>query len=328
MPTKVQLIPTADFEYVAAGFRELLPVGPALEDHLRGVIDDTLGHRGSLFRAQLVFAAARRRGLQAERARELAVAIEYFHTASLLFDDLPAMDDARERRGFACAHVRHGEAAAMLGALALINQGYALLWRVLGQLGPRRSERAARLVNECLGLHGILDGQAHDLHFQSSARGEAEVLAVAHGKTVTLIRLTLLLPAIAGGARRKEVAQLERLALAWGHAYQIADDFKDLLMDDAETGKSVRRDGLLGRPNLPVAIGRSAALERLHGWLKEGREALLALGRAEELARLQDVLEHETAVVEHRLRESSLHPLGHPLSPAQSLTPNRARACA
>lgn len=297
-----RLLSAEDFAFVAEGFRALLPMAAGLEDHLHGVIDDTLGHRGSLFRAQLVFAAARRRGLPVEKARELGVAIEYFHTASLLFDDLPAMDDARERRGFPCAHVRHGEAAAMLGALALINQGYALLWRVLATIGPRRSGRASELVNECLGLHGILNGQSRDLHFQFSARQEEDVLAVAKGKTVTLIRLTLLLPAIICGARRAEIARLERLAAAWGYAYQIADDFKDLLMDDQETGKSVRRDHLLGRPNLPVAVGREAAMERLQTCLEHGRNTLAGLKGSAELCRLQEVLEQEAVLVQSRLR--------------------------
>ena len=299
------LLDAEDFELVAEGFRGLLPIGRELEPHLRATIEETLGHPGSLFRAQLVFASARRRGLPAEAARGLAVAIEYFHTASLLFDDLPAMDDARERRGFPCAHLRHGEAAAMLGALALINQGYALLWRALATLPPARSARVALLVNQCLGLHGILDGQARDLHFQSSARGEAEVLAAAHGKTVTLIRLTLLLPALAGGADNAEIRQLERLAKAWGHAYQVADDFKDLLMDGREAGKSVRRDRQLGRPNLPAAIGRGPALARLETWLELGRRGVARLAGQPELARLQGVLEREAGEVSRRLLEEA-----------------------
>lgn len=297
---KALLIGAPELAQLAAAYRRLLPVGAALESHLRAVLADTLGHPGSLFRAQLVYAAARRH-LPAEVAGELAVAIEYFHTASLLFDDLPAMDDARERRGFPCAHLRHGEAAAMLGALALINQGYHLLWRVFAGLPAERSAAAAALVGECLGLNGILDGQARDLHFQSSARGEKEVLAVAHGKTVTLIRLTLVLPAIVAGAGDEEKARLERLALAWGHAYQVVDDFKDLLMDDAEIGKSAGRDGRLGRPNLPAAIGSAPAFERLRAWLAEGRRLVARLPGQPELAKLQQVLAGEAAAVAAKL---------------------------
>jgi geranylgeranyl pyrophosphate synthase len=300
-PGRLPLLESRELAGVAAAFRAFLPTGPQVEANLRGVLDDTLNQPGSLFRAQLIFAGARRRGVSAAGAREMAVAVEYFHTASLLFDDLPAMDDARERRGFPCAHLRHGEAAAMLGALALVNEGYHLLWRALARLPAHRAARASRLANACLGLRGILDGQSRDLHFQSSARGEAEVAAVAAGKTVTLIRLTLLLPALAGGAGQAELAALERLSRAWGHAYQIADDFKDLLMDAAETGKSARRDDSLGRPNLPAAIGLAAAYERLEQRLAESRKALAELPGLPELRRLHQALEEETASIAGRL---------------------------
>jgi geranylgeranyl diphosphate synthase type II len=293
----------AEIEWLEAGFRELLPVGAQLEEHLRAVVEETLARPGSLARAQLALASARRYGMPARRAREIAVAIEYFHSASLLFDDLPAMDDARERRGAPCAHLRHGEAAAMLGALALINQGYALLWQVLGRLPRRTSMRAASLVNECLGIAGILDGQARDLHFQSSTRHEADVSAVALGKTVTLIRLTLLLPAVAAGASATDLEWLEELALAWGQAYQITDDFKDLVMDAAESGKSAGRDAALGRPSLPAAIGSGPARERLAAWLRRGREALGHLPRAGGLEPFQTRLEREAAAVATRVQD-------------------------
>ena len=56
---------------------------------------------------------------RAARAKDLAIALEYFHTASLVFDDLPCMDNALERRGVPCVHFAFGEAGAILTALAL-----------------------------------------------------------------------------------------------------------------------------------------------------------------------------------------------------------------
>lgn len=305
MLKKSQLVQAADFSYVATGFRDLLPVGANVEQHLRAVLEETLSHAGSLLRAQMIFAAASRAGVERAVARTLAVAVEYFHSASLLFDDLPAMDDAVQRRGFTCPHLVHGEAAAMLGALALINQGYALLWQVLGTLPPAVAAEASSLVNECLGLAGILNGQARDLRFERGA-GEAEVLRVAEGKTVTLIRLTLLLPAIVAQASPETRARLEELARCWGFAYQIADDFKDLLMHDAETGKSSQRDAALGRPNLPATVGCREAFTRLSQFLERGQELVEALAVEQdlpELRRLQAILDQERQTIGARLRE-------------------------
>ena len=123
--------------------------------------------------------------------------------------------------------------------------------------------KASRLVDECLGLEGILDGQAHDLHFADSARGEEDVLRVARGKTVTLIRLTLLLPAMVAGAGSAVCLRLERLSEAWGLSYQIMDDFKDGLLQESQTGKTTARDSALNRPNLPNAIGAERAAHAL-----------------------------------------------------------------
>lgn len=304
---------------VRLGFRYLLPTPETLEPGLRAALVDLVEHPGSLARAQLAFGVLRDCGVALEPARRLAVAVEYFHTASLVFDDMPSMDDATERRGRPCSHVAHGEANATLAALALINRAYALLWEVLASLPPSIAAAAGALVTECLGAEGILDGQARDLRFGARRRERRpadadgdlarEVLRVAEGKTVPLVRLALVLPAVAGGVGPRGLALLERLSAAWGLSYQILDDFKDGLMSREETGKSTARDGLLGRPNLPSAVGRRAAMARLETLLADARAALETLESLEDTRRLtrsrlgalQSFLEAERARVASRL---------------------------
>lgn len=285
-------------------FRELLPVDWRIERHLRGVIEDVLSHPGSMVRARVAFDLASGRGLLREQALKLAIAIEYFHSASLIFDDMPSMDDATTRRGRPCPHLRYGEAAATLGALALINRGYALLWQGIEDLSRDGRREATALVGSCLGERGVLDGQARDLHFDAGQDGGRQVLAVAIGKTVTLIRLTLLLPAIAAGSPRRERERLERLATAWGLAYQILDDFKDCLMDGIEAGKSTRRDAALGRPNLPSTLGLADSMARLGELIAEGRELVDRLDgeRFPSLEEVQSLLESERRRVLERLQ--------------------------
>lgn len=294
------LLGAAERTLLEASFRTLLPVAHGTEPHLAGVLHDTLAHPGSLARAQLAFGVATELGTPAESACQLAIAIEYFHTASLLFDDLPAMDDARERRGFPCPHVVHGEAAAMLGALALITRSYQLLWQVLATVPAARAAAAGALVAECLGAAGVLQGQSLDLHFADRNHDErSEALAVervAMGKTVPLVRLSLVFPALVGGASTAELERLERLSIAWGLAYQGLDDGKDPLLDPAETGKSTARDALLGRPNLSAALGWPALLDRLEGWLEEGRSLVAALRATRPGWRRLEGLQHHLEV--------------------------------
>lgn len=301
MGCSLRLISLSAARRVREAFSSMLPVGGHVEPHLRDVVTDTLTNPGNLVRAQLAYGVAVGGGVAPTRALRLAVAVEYFHAASLLFDDMPAMDDARSRRGRPCPHLVHGEAAATLGALALITRAYELLWQALEDLRPRGRERATRLVADCLGLAGILDGQARDVHFQRRAAREPDILRVAAAKTVPLIRLALVLPAILSGARARMIARLERLAAHWGLAYQVLDDFKDVLLSEAEAGKTTSRDGRLGRPNLPQHAGVELALERLAQILSEARAEVWILGRGEgnsPLGRLQEALEaaHEDVV--------------------------------
>src|SRR5438552_5887339 len=117
-------------------FHTGLSLPPGTESHLAGALRDTLQHPGSMVRAELAFRIACSFGLEEDRSENLAIGIEYFHTASLLFDDLPSMDDARLRRGVLCAHHVHGEGAAILAALALINRAYSLVWKSVSGLSP------------------------------------------------------------------------------------------------------------------------------------------------------------------------------------------------
>lgn len=299
------LIDAEDQAYVAEGFSSLLTAAPGTERHLRDALTDTLSHPGSLARAHLAFSLLRTFGFDPAAARQVGVAIEYFHTASLLFDDLPCMDNATMRRGHACAHVAHGESAAILGALALITQAYHLLWSVFNGIPAENRTAASRLVSECLGVNGILNGQAFDLHFSESGRTSEDVLRVAQGKTVTLIRLTLLLPVTISGAGAAVRDLFERLASSWGMAYQILDDFKDIVMSASETGKTTSRDEQLDHPNLPRVLGAERAARVLSGKLEESRNILGALARhipdIRVLERLQAMLESERGRIASRL---------------------------
>ena len=234
------------------------------EPRMAAALRDLLSRPGSLVRPVTAYLLGSGLGMDEGAARALACGIEYLHTASLVFDDLPAMDNARMRRGAACVHVTHGESIAMLAALALINRGYALLWQAIRLATPERQTAAGKWVDERLGIHGLIGGQAYDLRDWRGSQNPAEISTVAARKTGDLLRLTLVLPAILGGATRHELRLLGRLAALRGLAYQAADDIKDVLVGEAVSGKSAGRDQQLGRPNLVAAEGLSATLARFH----------------------------------------------------------------
>lgn len=253
-----------------------------VEPRLAAALGDILARPGSMVRAVTAYLVGVEMGAQEEAARAVACGIEYLHTASLVFDDLPAMDDARTRRGMSCPHVAHGEAVAMLAALALINRGYALIWQGIRRAPAERRERAGDCVDARLGIHGVIGGQAFDLQGWRGEQSPADVSEVAARKTGDLLRLTLVLPALIGNGSEREITLLDRIGLLRGLAYQAADDLKDVLLSQEESGKTSGRDQEMGRPNLILAEGFQEALRRFKRLRQVGDRVQAALPGATE----------------------------------------------
>jgi geranylgeranyl pyrophosphate synthase len=214
------------------------------------------------------------------------------------------MDNAQERRNAPCTHLVFGQESAILAALALVNRAYALVWRAVLASPQARQEQALAFLEQCLGVAGLLNGQSLDLHYASLPHSCQTAEMVARGKTVSLIRLTLVLPAMLGGAPARELRCLERIALFWGLSYQIIDDLKDVLETAAQSGKTSSRDRLLGRPNTAEVLGVGAATARLTRLLELGDRAMRQLlgyrPATDFLARLRAELEAELArVIRH-----------------------------
>jgi geranylgeranyl pyrophosphate synthase len=158
-------------------------------------------------------------------------------------------------------------------------------------------------------VEGLLNGQSLDLHYSTLPHTRRTTQRVAHDKTVSLIRLPLVVPAMLGGAPADELQQLERLALAWGLSYQIVDDLKDVLQSSAEAGKTVARDSSLDRPNLALAVGIPGAVDRLTRLMQLGDRALRRLIELRPavafLEKLRNDLQAESARVAQNVCESA-----------------------
>jgi geranylgeranyl pyrophosphate synthase len=291
-------------------FAEYLPLPANTESHLKEALERVLHNPGSLVRPQIVEKMFAAYGLPEKHAIELGIALEYYHTASLLFDDLPCMDNALERRGALCIHVEFGEAEAILTALALVNRAYGLTWRSVSGCVHGRETHALAYIEQYLGIGGLLNGQSMDLNYTSLSHDRKATEQIAMGKTVSLIRLTLVLPGILGGASAAELQLLDRVAICWGLSYQIVDDLKDVLQSPAESGKTASRDISLGRPNIALAIGIAGAVERLTRLIRIGDRMLRRLVALRSgVAFLQDLraqLDQEAAEIIDNACENSV----------------------
>lgn len=155
-----------------------------------------------------------------------ACALEMIHAYSLVHDDLPAMDDDAERRGQPTVHIRFGEANAILVGDALLTRSFELLANA-GELSADQRVRSVALLAKHAGALGMVGGQARDLALGQSISDLSLLEQVHAQKTGGLYAAAAALGAIAGGADAATVARLEAYGLAFGVAFQHADDVLD-----------------------------------------------------------------------------------------------------
>lgn len=193
-----------------------------------------------------------------------AAAVEYLHNSSLIFDDLPCMDNAKERRGKPALHVGYGEGLAVLIALALLNASYGLVINV-SQTEKEFSAIAHGEIVNC--VEGQIRGQAVDIAEGSeqgifSKQGNFE--ALRNLKATALIRLALRLGAIFSGASQRHLDALSAFADLLGDAYQISDDIADVIEDEAllDNGRQT---------TFPVASGKESAKSRVISLSEEAK---------------------------------------------------------
>jgi geranylgeranyl diphosphate synthase, type II len=172
-----------------------------------------------------------------------AGAVEMIHTASLILDDLPSMDDARLRRGRPTCHVTHGESTAILAAFALMNRAFGLLgegWPGAPDAGLRA--QVARDLARAVGLDGMIAGQESDLAMTGRALDFATLEFIHSRKTGSLFTASADLGALVSRAPAAERAAVVAYAKNLGLAFQIVDDVIDAAGEAGEAGKDVGQD--------------------------------------------------------------------------------------
>lgn len=229
---------------------------------------------GKRWRPVLTLLGAELTGACAQDALPAACAMEFLHTSSIIFDDLPAMDDASVRRGRAALHCVFGESVALLAALALMNESYALLARTARRCG--HDEAAAWLVEEagrCIGPDGMIGGQAVDLALQGTGQGP-DALVSRNLKTTALMRLTMMAGAVACGADEADASVLADFGESLGMVYQICDDLLDELAEPEHLGKPAKQDMRHCRPSYVAELGIESAHRLAGSLLEEAKSSL------------------------------------------------------
>jgi geranylgeranyl diphosphate synthase type I len=175
-----------------------------------------------------------------------AVAVELVHNFSLLHDDL--MDGDAERRHRTTVWALAGAPAAILCGDALL----ALATQVLLDVGTLDAVEAARLLSSS--TQELIRGQHDDLAFETRADVTVdECLAMASGKTGSLLACSAAIGAVLAGADGRTVTALSTYGAELGLAFQLVDDLLGIWGDPRATGKPVGSDLRARKKSLPVA---------------------------------------------------------------------------
>jgi len=197
---------------------------------------------GKRFRPALLYCASKPNYVETETVFRIAAAVELLHTASLIHDDLPQIDDDDYRRGYPSHHRVYGEGMAVVAADYLFFLSFTL---ISGIMSPELSEYFSFVSRD------LAYGEALDIRYEKRENvSEEEILKMYRFKTARLIEFSIVGPAILLKRDKIHIELLKEAGIELGIAFQIMDDLKDRQGTLEELGKTPGKDFKHGKKTL------------------------------------------------------------------------------
>lgn len=228
---------------------------------------------GKKIRPSLVVLSSLAVGGTVQEALKTAAAVELIHTFSLIHDDIMDKDDMR--RGKPSVHILWGESMAILAGDTLFSKAFetVLKTEIDGVSSERVVNALKTVVDSCI---KICEGQASDMCFEGNFDvNEDEYMKMIYKKTGALIAAATRSGAIIGGGSPAQVETLSEYGRLVGLAFQIQDDYLDVISDEENLGKPVGSDIIEGKMTLMVVHALSNASE-------DDKEEIISILKADE----------------------------------------------
>ncbi|XP_062190846.1 geranylgeranyl pyrophosphate synthase 7, chloroplastic-like [Phragmites australis] len=217
---------------------------------------------GKRVRPVLAITACELVGGAAAAATPVACAAEMIHTASLIHDDMPCVDNDALRRGRPANHVAFGEPTALLAGDALLAFAFEHLARGCSALGvpADRVLRAVAELGSAAGVGGVAAGQVADKASEGAPNVSLASLEYIHvHKTARLLEACAVSGAVVGGGGDEEVERVRRYAHSVGLLFQVVDDVLDVTRTSEQLGKTAGKDVAAGKATYPKLMGVDGA---------------------------------------------------------------------
>lgn len=209
--------------------------------HLLNAMSYSLCAGGKRIRPKLMMEFAKVCGQDPSVVLNFAVALEMIHTYSLIHDDLPCMDNDDMRRGRPSCHKAFDEATALLAGDALLTDAFKLALST-ENVPYKNIVKAAKVLSECAGSHGMIGGQVIDLKYEESVAPLSVILDLYRLKTGCLLKAAATIGCILANAEDEKVKAASKFAENIGIAFQIRDDILDIIGSAEELGKPIGSD--------------------------------------------------------------------------------------
>jgi heptaprenyl diphosphate synthase len=297
----------------------LKPVFPAklIENRLRqvastgnprvdSIINYLLAGSGKMLRPRLVYHTAALSEHDDIVVRDIAVAVELIHLASLVHDDI--IDNSLLRRGRESLNAHSGNSASVLAGDFLFASAFQLINRHRQSLVMEDITRTIKVM--CSG-EIIQMGLAYDVNV-----GLDEYYDRIYRKTACLFASSCKIGALVSQAESQQIKKLEQFGLCLGYAYQIIDDVMDLVADSALLGKPVGNDLTQGNITLPLILAMKNEQHgpRVRDLLEQRSSIAASLGEIINLVIVSgcigEAIEHAAAFLERGLEHLQEIPPG------------------
>ncbi|MEE9383352.1 MAG: polyprenyl synthetase family protein [Nannocystaceae bacterium] len=225
---------------------------------------------GKRMRPILALAACEAAGGTTTQAMPAACALEMIHAYSLVHDDLPAMDDDAERRGQPTVHVAFGEAIAVLVGDALLTGAFQAVTTTRNDVSAQAMLECVRIMAHHAGFMGMVGGQGLDLAWGQRIDNLKHLERLHALKTGGLYAAAGAMGGLCSGESSDTVGRLEAYGLAFGIAFQHADDVLDDDQLDLRPQAQARVD-VLARECNEIAHGfgeRGHRLAAIADWVR------------------------------------------------------------
>jgi geranylgeranyl diphosphate synthase type II len=210
--------------------------------------------------------------------------VEYLHTASLIIDDLPCMDNSLTRRNNPTTHVKYGEAITQLSSIVLLSLAVDSLNLNMSKILSNDSTNKGEItqiglsifstLSKVLGSEGVAGGQLLDLAFTNKDVSnvydkQIDLKEMILKKTGALFELSFIIGWLFGKGDANKLDKIRNISDNFSMIYQILDDIEDVQEDNPDKNKLTK--------NYVLTHGKYESIKSCYDFIKKFKEEMVEL---------------------------------------------------